>query len=234
MRHKDSREQRSYLKQASEEGHLEPIFHGLDVLSSTPWIINRRVFEVALEAWNAGLAIADIPPSESEAVYHFPEKPVEDDSDPLARIKYYEDVKQVVIRQRKDHGERCKFNYTLEVARSYLNDTFYLPHNMDFRGRTYPVPPHLSPVGDDFNRGLLLFGEKKALGTTGLKWLRIHLANVFGYDKMSFADRARFAEEHEEDIFDSADKPLDVSDSFPHTTLREILTTINDRGIDGG
>jgi DNA-directed RNA polymerase len=208
MRHKDSQEQKSYLKQAAAEGHLEPIFHGLDVLSSTSWVINRRVFEVALQAWNEGEAIADIPPAESKAVYDFP--PKVDAEDAMARLRYYDVVKSVVAKQRKDHAERCKFNYTLEVARSYLNETFYLPHNMDFRGRTYPIPPHLSPVGDDMNRGLLLFGEKKALGTTGLKWLRIHLANVYGFDKMSFDDRAKFAEAHEADIFDSADKPLDV------------------------
>jgi DNA-directed RNA polymerase len=212
MRTKDSPEQRSYLKQASDEGHLEPIFHGLDVLSSTPWCINRGVFDVALEAWNQGVAIAEIPASEANSVYDFPPKPSEEeDSDPFVRIRYYDSVRRVLTQQRKDHAERCKFNYTLEVARSFINETFYLPHNMDFRGRTYPIPPYLSPVGDDFNRGLLMFGEKKALGETGLKWLRIHLANVFGYDKMSFDERARFAEEHEKDIFDSADRPLEVS-----------------------
>jgi DNA-directed RNA polymerase len=117
----------------------------------------------------------------------------------------------VLAAQRKDHSERCKFNYNLEIARSYLNDTFYLPHNMDFRGRAYPIPPHLSPVGDDLCRGLLTFGVKKPIGKTGLKWLQIHLANVYGFDKASFEERARFAQDHEQDIFDSADKPLEVS-----------------------
>lgn len=211
MRYKESLEQQKWLKAASEEGHLEPVFHGLDVLSSTPWRVNRRVFDVVLESWNRGEPIADIPPSEDKAHYEFPEKPDSSDQDPQMRVQYVEKTKAVLAQQRKDHAERCKFNYNIEIARSYLKDIFYLPHNMDFRGRAYPIPPHLSPVGDDLCRGLLTFGTKKPLGETGLKWLQIHLANVYGYDKASFAERARFAQEHEADIFDSADHPLDVS-----------------------
>ncbi|KAK6904008.1 hypothetical protein I203_107520 [Kwoniella mangroviensis CBS 8507] len=209
MRFKESAEQQSYLRQASREGHLEPVFHGLDVLSSTAWAINRKVFDVVLAAWNNGDAIADIPASEEKSHYEIPEKPDSRDQDPLKRSVYVEKMKQVMGQQRKDHAERCKFNYNIEIARSYLNDTFYLPHNMDFRGRAYPIPPHLSPVGDDLCRGLLTFGTKKPLGEAGLKWLYIHLANVYGFDKASFEERRRFAEERQAEIFDSADKPLD-------------------------
>jgi DNA-directed RNA polymerase len=211
MRFKESIEQQTYLRSAAESGHLEPVFHGLDVLSSTPWAINRKVFNVVLSAWNSGEAVADIPASSERSSYELPPKPETRNTDPSQRSAYVDRVKAVLAAQRKDHSERCKFNYNLEIARSYLNDTFYLPHNMDFRGRAYPIPPHLSPVGDDLCRGLLTFGEKKPLGKTGLKWLQIHLANVYGFDKASFEERARFAQDHEADVFDSADRPLDVS-----------------------
>jgi len=209
MRFKECAEQQSYLHKASDCGHLEPIFHGLDVLSSTPWTINRRVFDVVLTAWNKGEAIADIPASEDKLEYPTPLDSTE--TDPVKRNFYLEQAKRFLSQQRNAHGERCKFNYVIEVARAFVNDTFYLPHNVDFRGRAYPIPPHLSPVGDDLCRGLLAFGEKKPLGLNGLKWLQIHLANVFGYDKMSFEERARFAQDHEADILDSADRPLEVS-----------------------
>ncbi|KAK4689779.1 hypothetical protein P7C73_g327, partial [Tremellales sp. Uapishka_1] len=209
MRYKESVEQKSYLQQASMARHLEPVFAGLDVLSSTPWAINRNVFEVILQAWNSGDAIADIPAAEDKASYVMPEKPGPGETDPQKRSAYVERCKTVIQQQRKNHSERCKFNYNIEIARSFVNDTFYIPHNMDFRGRAYPIPPHLSPVGDDLCRGLLTFGEKKPLGELGLKWLQIHLANVFGFDKASFAERARFAQDHLEEIFDSVDRPLD-------------------------
>ncbi|EIW68704.1 hypothetical protein TREMEDRAFT_69156 [Tremella mesenterica DSM 1558] len=209
MRYKESAEQQIYLRKAFEAGHLEPVFHGLDVLSGTPWTINRKVFDVVLSAWNSGDAIADLPASQEKAQYDFPVPPDPDNSEPQDRTSYVVRIRSVLAQQRKDHAERCKFNYNLEIARSYLNDTFYLPHNMDFRGRAYPIPPHLSPVGDDLCRGLLQFGEKRTLGRAGLKWLQIHLANVYGYDKASFEERAQFAVDHEKEIFNSADNPLD-------------------------
>lgn len=85
-----------------------------------------------------------------------------------------------------------------------------MPHNLDFRGRAYPVPPHLNHIGDDLSRGLLKFAEGKPLGERGLRWLKIHLANLYGFDKASFDERAQFAEDHREDIFDSAERPLEV------------------------
>ncbi|KAL7424567.1 DNA-directed RNA polymerase [Cryptotrichosporon argae] len=208
MRFKQSQEQRQWLRAASDRGDLEPVFHGLDVLSSTPWAINRRVFDIVLQAWNSGDAIADIPASEANSTVVFPVKPDASDHDPRRRAVYIDEFKMATQQARKNHAERCKYNYMLEIARAYLHDTFYIPHNMDFRGRAYPIPPHLSPVGDDLCRGLLTFGVKKPLGKQGLKWLRIHLANVYGYDKASFEERARFAVDHEADVFDAADDPL--------------------------
>ena len=63
MRYKESAEQGSYLRAASEAGNLDQVFAGLDVLSSTPWQVNRNVFDVVLQSWNKGEAIADLPAS---------------------------------------------------------------------------------------------------------------------------------------------------------------------------
>ena len=85
----------------------------------------------------------------------------------------------------------------------------YFPHNIDFRGRAYPIPPHLNHIGDDLSRGLLKFAEKKPLGASGLRWLKIHLANLAGFDKGSFEERIQFVQDHMVDIYNSAEKPLE-------------------------
>lgn len=87
-------------------------------------------------------------------------------------------------------------------------DKFYFPHNVDFRGRAYPIPPNLNHIGDDLSRGLLMFAEGKPLGASGLRWLKIHLSNLCGVDKVSFDAREKFADDHINDIVDSAEFPL--------------------------
>src|SRR5882762_228911 len=91
-----------------------------------------------------------------------------------------------------------------------MGDTFYLPHNLDFRGRAYPIPPNLNHIGDDLSRGLLIFGETKPLGERGLRWLKIHLANLYGFDKGNFDEREKFVAQNLDDIYDSAENPLEV------------------------
>jgi DNA-directed RNA polymerase len=65
-------------------------------------------------------------------------------------------------------------------------------------------------MGDDLSRGLLMFAEGKPLGSRGIRWLKIHLSNLYGYDKASFDDREIFATEHLADIYDSAENPISV------------------------
>ena len=59
------------------------------------------------------------------------------------------------------------------IANSYKETTFYFPYNLDFRGRAYPMSPHLSPTGDDTARGLLMYATPKPLGASGLRWLKV-------------------------------------------------------------
>ena len=49
-------------------------------------------------------------------------------------------------------------------------------------------------MGADINRGLLEFAEGRALGKDGLFWLKVHLANKIGKDKLPLIDRAAYAE----------------------------------------
>lgn len=195
---------RRYCMIATENGDMDQVSAGLDVLSRTPWQINGPVFEVMLEVWNSGEAIGTIAPDNPKL--ELPPEPVVDDKG--ARAKYLHEVRRIGNEKMAYKSQRCYQNFQLEIARAYLNETFYFPHNVDFRGRAYPMSPFLNYMGADLCRGLLTFGVGKPLGLNGLRWLKIHLANVFGYDKASFEERLAFAEDHRGDIFDSASNPL--------------------------
>lgn len=104
---------------------------------------------------------------------------------------------------------RCSVVLKLDQAEKFKDfDEIYFPYNMDFRGRAYPVPPHLSNVGSDLCRGMLTFAEGKPLGERGLYWLKVHLANFAGKDKMTFDDRANFVDEHMDQVRESANDPF--------------------------
>jgi DNA-directed RNA polymerase len=52
------------------------------------------------------------------------------------------------------------FLFCKQVARKMREeDEFYYPHNLDFRGRAYPMHPHLSHLGSDLCRGVLEYAE---------------------------------------------------------------------------
>ncbi|KAI5308440.1 DNA-directed RNA polymerase, partial [Ascosphaera atra] len=63
-------------------------------------------------------------------------------------------------------------------------------------------------MGPDNCRGLLLFSKGRKLGERGLRWLKIHLANLYGFDKASFNEREQFVMDHLDDVMDSADNGL--------------------------
>jgi len=197
--------QRDYGEAAAARGDLDQLFAGVDVLGRTGWKVNRNVFQVMLEAWNSGEAIANLPPLAKE--YPRIERPG-DNATAKERYDWYAKMRAIDNERGGIHSNRCFQNFQMEIAKAYLNETFYLPHNIDFRGRAYPIPPYLNQMGADNARGLLTFAKGRELGEDGLRWLKIHLSNVYGYDKASLSDRAQFPMDHIDDIHDSVQNPL--------------------------
>ncbi|SLM39466.1 DNA-directed RNA polymerase, phage-type [Lasallia pustulata] len=206
MRATSDREQgRQYTRVAAERGDLEQVFAGLDILGKTPWIINRSVFNVMLEAWNSGEAVANLSPLNPEVNY--PPEPEQSESQYRHR-EWARQMRKLENERAATHSQRCFQNFQMEIARAYLKEKFYFPHSIDFRGRAYPIPPYLNHMGADNCRGLLMFAKGKELGASGLAWLKVHLANVSGFDKSSLAERQDFTADHLPDIYDSAINPL--------------------------
>ncbi|KAH6856247.1 hypothetical protein B0I37DRAFT_366904 [Chaetomium sp. MPI-CAGE-AT-0009] len=199
------KDQRIYAEAAIERGDMEQMMRGLDVLGKTAWKINRPVFDVMLEAWNTGEEFANLPALDPKIV--IPPEPDSTD-DPMKRRVWLRSVKAAENEKSGLHSVRCFMNFQLEIARAFRDQTFYFPHNIDFRGRAYPMPTYLNHMGADHMRGLLLFAKGKPLGERGLSWLKVQLSNVYGFDKASLQEREAFATDNLENIFDSADNPL--------------------------
>ena len=116
MRFKDSQEQQQYLKHASSRGNVELVYAGLDVLGSTPWQINRKIFDVVIDVWNSGFRLGKLPP----AVYEEPEpeRMPEVETDQKARMVYMQRQREWIVNKANNHSERCSVNYKIEIART--------------------------------------------------------------------------------------------------------------------
>ncbi|KAH7089286.1 hypothetical protein FB567DRAFT_523428 [Paraphoma chrysanthemicola] len=199
--------QRAYAHAAIENGDMKQVLSALDSLGKVPWQINVPVLNVMAQAWNNGEGIGELVPENPDL--DRPEEPAADASPQERarwgkRLQMYENVKSGL------HSQRCFQNFQLETARAFANEKkIFFPHNVDFRGRAYPLPPILNHIGSDIARGLLKFAHGKELGVVGLQWLKIHLANLYGFDKASLKEREQFAMDNLAEIYDSATNPLD-------------------------
>ena len=164
MRIKDSPEQLVYLHKASEEDRLNAVLAGLDVLGSTRWRVNRGVFDVVLEAWNTGEAIADIPRAISDPD-PLPPKPENYDIDPKAKFHWVNLVKRQQTEEKNRHSLRCDVNYKVETARAVSNNdkiiikqfthvpclvfksTHVFPSQYGFQRSCIPYSTHTQPFG---------------------------------------------------------------------------------------
>ncbi|CDP00493.1 unnamed protein product [Coffea canephora] len=206
MRTHGAKQQREALRRCPKQ-QLEPVFQALDTLGSTKWRVNKRVLGVIDRIWASGGRLADLVDRDDIPL---PEEPDTEDEREIRKWKWK--VNNVKKENSERHSQRCDIELKLAVARKMKDEEgFFYPHNLDFRGRAYPMHPHLNHLGSDLCRGILEFAEGRPLGNSGLNWLKIHLANVYGggVDKLSHEGRAAFAENHLEDIFDSADRPLE-------------------------
>lgn len=118
MRTKDDPLQRHLLQSASNQGNLDQVYQALDVLGSTTWRINDRVFDVIRTVWNTGEALADIPPSDTETAFPDPPMPPGAAHDLRARRNWHDAVKMVLQDRRSAHSRRCNSNLQLEIAQA--------------------------------------------------------------------------------------------------------------------
>lgn len=191
------------------------VYRTVNALQETSWRINRRLMEVMQEACRIDSGLAGIPKMDHEEPLP-PTSWVSDEEFQKLKEEHPEVVKswkikstEVYTRREKNKTQRIQMNQKLWLAEKFVDEPeIFFVWTMDWRGRLYPVQSFVNPQGDDSGKALLEFAEGKPLGEEGFRWLKIHLANKFGYDKVSFDDRVSWVEDHHEDILRWAEDPL--------------------------
>lgn len=189
-------------------------------LGNVAWRVRGTLLDLVLELFTAkGCPRLGVPAPVSEAPQP-PSTRLPPDTPPARKAELRREVARCQKLTREMHSLRADALYRLSLAQHLRHHTFWLPHNMDFRGRTYPCPPHFNHLGSDLARALLEFAEGRPLGPHGLDWLKIHLVNLTGFQKRaSLQDRRKFANQVMDDILDSADHPMTVGLDLPSCLL---------------
>ncbi|KAK5983459.1 DNA-directed RNA polymerase [Trichostrongylus colubriformis] len=209
-------------KRLKSQVQARPVFDALNQLGSTPWRINEpmldvlcKVFGMSSDVSKAELLDILAVPLRSDTVdvpeyqEFFGEEIRAGVVDKEKYVNYSKRKAQAVKMRNELNSLWCWMKYRIVLARHFRGRTLFFPHNMDFRGRVYPISPYLSHMGDDVSRCLLKFAKGRALGDGGFLWLKLHCINLTGKMKReSIKDRLAAADQQLNDMVDSANHPL--------------------------
>jgi len=198
---------KKYLAELSQVD-MPVVYESLNALQDTPWRINKAIHSVMKSLWDTtGGGIAKMPLREGKPL---PMKPIDIETNPLALKEWKQKAAAIYNENFRNQSKVVALTQKLWLADRFIDEeSIYFPHVLDWRGRAYAVPGFINPQSDDFGKSLLQFSEGKPLGSEGVAWLAIHLANTFGYDKVDFDKRIEWAEANSAAIIDSALNPIE-------------------------
>jgi DNA-directed RNA polymerase len=192
-------------KQLLKKADMTIVYSAVNAIQGTAYRINQKVHRIMLPAWDAGHPFFGLP---AQTAGPLPPRLL-DDADPKLITERKRERAAVFLQNSRIKGTRKIITLRLSLCEFLLDKPrFYFPHQLDHRGRAYPVPQLINPQSDDAGRSLLEFADGKPLGERGAYWLAIHLANCYGKNKVPFEKRVRWVHEHEREIIAFADNPL--------------------------
>lgn len=197
---------------------MEPVYKALNTLQATKWMVNTKILEVMQEVWVADSGRGTLPQDQEEPL---PIKPwgtltdeewqefKKDENNKAQVDDWNARARDVYLRRVRNKSKRYQLAKKLWVANKFKDEEeIYFCWVLDWRGRVYPVQSHINPQGDDTAKALLQFATGKPLTKEGVYWLKVHLANTFGEDKISFDERVAWVDNHHDEIYQAGKDPL--------------------------
>ena len=156
-----------------------------------------------------------------------------------------EDQREWRNTDRRVKGAEAVMKQDLQIANELaVHDYFTIPWACDFRGR-FNMVPSFNYHRDDHIKSLFQFQRGRVVDGQNIRWLKIHIANCVGFEKIDKApldERVAWFDKNEGVLLDmakdyknslgqwsGADKPFQMSSrnlSNMHVILRKVTTLL--------
>ncbi|SPU47011.1 DNA-dependent RNA polymerase [Brevundimonas diminuta] len=189
--------------------HMMPgVYDAVNAVQETAWKINAPILAIMREIWDGGGVLGDLPARNPQPI---PPRPADYAENEEAANRWKREASDIHDLNAKNVSQRLALSQRLWVATKFADEEeIYFPHSVDFRGRVYPLSTGgPNPQGDDVAKSLLTFAKGEPITHDGARWLAIHLAGLFGIDKVPFEERVQWVYANQSAILDSATDPLD-------------------------
>ena len=164
----------------------------LNKIQEVGYRLNPFTMGVAEELERRGVPIGKFRPVIQHVI---PPKPVDIDTNEESRTEWKRAAREARNLQANEARKSCRTRMTMNIAREFRNDTWYLPFSYDYRGRAYPIPSFLTPQDTDFGKSLLISDKGAPITDEGKDWLSFQVATCFGLDKASWQERIDWCKE---------------------------------------
>jgi DNA-directed RNA polymerase len=208
----------TYLDELAERD-LDAVHKAMNAVQSTPWAINNDVLNVVKQLFDERASgVASLPSFYDEEKPAYPEqlngkdKSEWTDEDYTALRAWIASCDDTERDNRSAAGKRLALGATVDMACKLRDeDELYFPVQLDSRGRMYTLGSGLNPQGDDVSRGLLQFANAMSINDEQDDiYFQLHITGMYGYDKVTIADRVEWISNNMENIIRTESDPLDT------------------------
>ncbi len=195
------------------------VIKAVNSIQSTPWRVNVDVLDVLVKLeQDMPTTLKDVFPPQPKIL----EKKEIQWMDKEDFLKLPDEEKKI-LRNHQDKvnhtRDRISAKKSVDIstisairqAKEYMNErSIYFPYSIDYRGRIYSLAMSgLNPQGSDLSKGLLQFARGRKISTgRGVKWYKVNLANLIGYDKETIDNKVMIVENMEKELREIASDPI--------------------------
>lgn len=91
--------------------------------------------------------------------------------------------------RKRDFNQRCQETATVIDYLVENENKFWFTWKFDKRGRSYSQGYHINPQGNAYRKAIIELSTKEQLTESGISWLKVDIANCYGYDKDTWLKR---------------------------------------------